>query len=675
MRSFFVYLGKEKHTVLIVLYLFFISCLGLMLRSYKLLDFPPSLFIDEYNLGLPAMQILSGTYTVPWYGIGWYGVPAAHLYYIAGILSLLGKNEWALRMAWVIPASLTIPAAYFFLRTKFNTRTALIASFILALSPVHIHLSRWAHGAIITPFAFFAALAAYSVLKSTSSKTFRFILSVFCGVLLAMMVYTYLGGRVLFCVFWIYVLSDTLFETQRNSKGRGKNNVPLYLSLIIIGSTALLILTPFLNYGISHSVEFWGRTDQASIMNKSASIQSNIFSLSQNILLYARMFWDQPDPNSRHTVFIGEPVFGYWTSALLFLGVVLYGVRKKARSVPILILFLGTLIGGILTTEAPSIFRSAAVIPLVCGFAAYILSEAFQYRKYLGLCVIGITLIVMGNALARMMKIVADPASDYYNAFTYRDTAIAETAYSYAQKGYHVYLYPDFFYFSSVKFENAKDLVSSKKPYSLFDVGDEQNIHESNTVLIVEYPFVTMSDYYKTVWPEVKITVRDEHNMSPFLVIEPRLQVKTSNTALPARLGLTETWYTDETKSIFITSNTVPTLYTIWQEDYPRSDASYAEWSGQLVVPKTDVYTFSGEADDAGSMRIYRDDRKKDVEAILSVPLSARFEASIVLQEGVSYRVEMSYKNLGGAKRYLLKVKSSQTEYGILDPLWLKPLP
>src|SRR3989339_15037 len=80
-------------------------------------------------------------------------------------LPLAGKSEWLIRMPFIILASLTIPALFFFLKEALGNRKqtiATLAALFLAISPFHIYYSQelrmYALNALLTTLSWLALL-------------------------------------------------------------------------------------------------------------------------------------------------------------------------------------------------------------------------------------------------------------------------------------------------------------------------------------------------------------------------------------------------------------------------------------------------------------------------------------------------------------------------------------
>lgn len=156
--------GKlDPRTVWIVFGAIFI--LGAFLRVYRLAEVPPGFFRDEADKGYGAYSLLKTgrdtegrfwplqirslqVYTSPIYQ--WAAIP----FIAAG-----GLNEKMVRLPAATVGSLTILAVFLLGRRILGDVEALVAAFLLAVSPWHLPMSRWANQGVFVPF--FLSLAVY----------------------------------------------------------------------------------------------------------------------------------------------------------------------------------------------------------------------------------------------------------------------------------------------------------------------------------------------------------------------------------------------------------------------------------------------------------------------------------------------------------------------------------
>lgn len=129
--------------------LFLIVGLALFLRLYNVTFDPPSLNWDEVSIGYNAYSILKTgrdewgkLLPVHFKSYGEYKLPAQIYASIPGI-AVFGLNEFGVRITPVIYGTLTVLFLYFLTKKIFEDEwIALTSSFLLAISPWHIQLTR-----------------------------------------------------------------------------------------------------------------------------------------------------------------------------------------------------------------------------------------------------------------------------------------------------------------------------------------------------------------------------------------------------------------------------------------------------------------------------------------------------------------------------------------------------
>lgn len=134
-----------KKKIILVL----ILLLSFFLRFYKITEIPPSLNWDEASIGYNAYSILKTgrdewgqKFPLHFKSYGEYKLPAQIYFSIPGI-AIFGLNELGVRITPVIYGSLTVLLLYFLAKELFeNDLIALLSSFLLAISPWHIQLTR-----------------------------------------------------------------------------------------------------------------------------------------------------------------------------------------------------------------------------------------------------------------------------------------------------------------------------------------------------------------------------------------------------------------------------------------------------------------------------------------------------------------------------------------------------
>lgn len=179
-----------KHYLL----LFLILTLALVLRFYRLGDWPP-LYSDEASYGYNAYSILT-TGRDEWgkflpltiQSFGDYKPPMT-AYLIIPSIAIFGLNEFAVRFPSALLGTLTVLLIYF-LAKEIHRGVALPAALLLAISPWHIHFSRMSM--LVGIENFFLTLGVYAFIKFLKSPRWLFI----SVVSFAAAIHTYYGSRV-----------------------------------------------------------------------------------------------------------------------------------------------------------------------------------------------------------------------------------------------------------------------------------------------------------------------------------------------------------------------------------------------------------------------------------------------------------------------------------------------
>jgi len=166
-----------KKALLLVIIVF----IALILRTYYIAQNPPSLSWDEVSIGYNAYSILKtgqdehGKF-LPLDAFTAYGdyKPPIPIYLTVPFVWVFGLNELSVRLPSAIFGTLTVLLTYFlvnelFRKSPITYHPSRIASFLLAVSPWHINLSRAGFEATIA--FFFVVLGIYLVLRARRQAT------------------------------------------------------------------------------------------------------------------------------------------------------------------------------------------------------------------------------------------------------------------------------------------------------------------------------------------------------------------------------------------------------------------------------------------------------------------------------------------------------------------------
>jgi mannosyltransferase len=112
-----------------------ITLLAIVLRFYKLGEW--SFWIDEiFTIGRAQAHVNLETIVNRWWQ------PTLSLILIDGALDTLGINEWSARLVPAVIGVVSIPVLYFPIKKLFGPTVALLAVFLLAVSPWHLYWSQ-----------------------------------------------------------------------------------------------------------------------------------------------------------------------------------------------------------------------------------------------------------------------------------------------------------------------------------------------------------------------------------------------------------------------------------------------------------------------------------------------------------------------------------------------------
>jgi len=188
--------------------LFLIIVLAFFLRVYKITEYPAGLNADEAAIGYNAYSLAvtgKDEFGHPW-PINFQSFndykPGLYFYLALPFVKVIGLNELAVRLPSAILGSLTVLVLYFLVKEMFSLELTridfrinpntlpLVAAFLLAVSPWHLHFSRggWESNASV----FFMTFGVYLFFLSLRSpKNFAF-----CTLSFALSMFTYHSARV-----------------------------------------------------------------------------------------------------------------------------------------------------------------------------------------------------------------------------------------------------------------------------------------------------------------------------------------------------------------------------------------------------------------------------------------------------------------------------------------------
>jgi 4-amino-4-deoxy-L-arabinose transferase-like glycosyltransferase len=162
-------------TKILLIIIFFVA---FFVRFYGLGTIPDGLSQDESSIGFNAYSILQTgedeygkAFPLSFKAFGEYKLPG-YVYLTIPSISYFGTTPLGVRFPSAIFGFLTVVVFYFFVKKLTNkTRIAVLATFLLALNPWHIHFSRAAFE--VTPALFFIVVGSYLFLQFVGTKKYH----------------------------------------------------------------------------------------------------------------------------------------------------------------------------------------------------------------------------------------------------------------------------------------------------------------------------------------------------------------------------------------------------------------------------------------------------------------------------------------------------------------------
>lgn len=192
---------------------------GLLLRTYKLTEFPASFTNDELAIAYNSYSILKtgkdewGNFLpLSFRSVGDYKSPLL-IYLMVPVIWIFGLSEYGTRISIALIGSLTVLLVFYIgKKLSGSNPVGLLTAFSLAISPWHINPSRITHDVVLGIFLLLAGIAVF--LKSAEIK-FRFLWV--SAILFALSLYAYHALKIftpliLLTLFLIY--RKDLFENR-----------------------------------------------------------------------------------------------------------------------------------------------------------------------------------------------------------------------------------------------------------------------------------------------------------------------------------------------------------------------------------------------------------------------------------------------------------------------------
>jgi 4-amino-4-deoxy-L-arabinose transferase-like glycosyltransferase len=359
-----------------------IAVVAVALRLYRLEAVPPGLQHDEVFHGHDAVTVLLGYH--PIYFPSNAGNEPLYIYLTAGTIALFGKNAWGIRLAAVICGLATMGFTVLWIRRVYNTRAALIAGALVAVTFWPLFMSRVGlRSAALPPLA--AATAWVFWIAQVAGRKSQVAWFVLAGVLLGATLYTYPAARVLPVVYALFAVTFYVLRFTFRATPNTQYPIPnIHLGFATFFITAGLVFLPLYLY-LLQAPQADVRLQQLVTIGAISSLQKgDAGPLLANVRDTLGMFTFRGDPVWRYNV-AGRAVFDPFVGVLFCLGllIALWRVRDARYLFALIWLPVG-LVPSILSDSAPSFLRASASLPVAFLFPALgadWLIERFRWKR------------------------------------------------------------------------------------------------------------------------------------------------------------------------------------------------------------------------------------------------------------------------------------------------------
>jgi 4-amino-4-deoxy-L-arabinose transferase-like glycosyltransferase len=342
----------------------FILLIAAALRLIALDQVPPGLQHDEVFHGHDAVTVLLGYH--PLYFTSNAGNEPLFIYLMSATINLFGSTVFGIRIAAVICGVLTIVFSYLWIKRTFNSRTALIASALMAVNFWSLFMSRV--GLRATSLPMMVALTAWllfrnvdfglrnSELGSEHSAVRNPQSAIVAGIALGLTLYTYPAARVFPIVFLLFWLLTSVFSKKFQKQ------------TLFVLITAAIVIAP-----LAYIIATQPQADQR-LQQLGGPVQDALHGNWQPVLTYSvqtlGLFTFAGDPIARYNL-PGRPIFDPITGLLFYFGLLLALKRwRDPRNLFVLLWLPIGLLPSMLSDSAPSFLRASVSLPVTFLFPA-----------------------------------------------------------------------------------------------------------------------------------------------------------------------------------------------------------------------------------------------------------------------------------------------------------------
>ncbi len=400
--------------------LFLVILLAFSLRTFKIDQFPATLYGDEQAFAWNAYNILKtgqdeygNAYPLQFRSFDDFKAPIP-VYLMVPFIEVFGFNTFGIRILISLASTITVLFAYLLFNQFVNKKISFLGAFLLAISPWHIHLSRGFFESTLSLMFFIGGLWIFI------KKPYSLVKTISASLLFSASLYSYFTPRIYIPIFYIalfiyYFYFYKEIRTQIFKKFLIGAAVILLLSLPLFKLSLFNKGTARINKLIASSQpkieQEVNQERYTSNLPNNAKIYfhnkfTSWFKLIQNNyleILSANYWYINGDSSLRY--FLGNTGMFYLAELPFFIiGIYFLTKEKKKTFIFFALWILVTPIPAAIASKAFGV-RSLSLLPAPFIFVAYglnyLTSHLIRKRKLIYLSITIIFILSFGNILLR----------------------------------------------------------------------------------------------------------------------------------------------------------------------------------------------------------------------------------------------------------------------------------
>jgi hypothetical protein len=371
------YLFKIKKLDLEYLVFLLIILYSLIIRLYKLSTIPPVINRDEAGSIIQPLQIITHNYKSIFTLT--HDNSVSYIVYLFKTLSVYifgtGNALFAVRLTTAMVSVLTLIPFYQILRSYVNKSIALLTTFAFSSNYWFLNFSRLSWICVDTLLP--GLLLLIYTKKAVKKPILKYYIIV--AILSAIMLYSYMGGRIFFLASLIFLFTN-LFTSRKVEFKRKLKYFLIYLIstfliflpqlVVIFRNTNLYLLRARSVYIFNINSFYYG-----ILPNKRVEILKHQFSFAVRGFVFLDNRVAAEGVENKRLVPNNSSGVNNLIKILFWLGIILLFIRKRGDYIWFIVYILNIILLQIPTVFIPSWSRAIGTIPIIYFFVAITLQE------------------------------------------------------------------------------------------------------------------------------------------------------------------------------------------------------------------------------------------------------------------------------------------------------------